>query len=163
MTVFFCKKLELNMQDFLYMTKEGLDKLIKEYENLRQRRKQVAQRIHVAREFGDISENSEYEDAKNEQSFVEGKIQELENKIKRAKIIAKNSNGKAAMGSKVKLKIDDQIVEYTIVSSSESDPSQGKISAESPLGYSLIGKSKNETVETTTPNGKLSYKIIEVK
>lgn len=151
------------MSDQIYLTKNGLERLNADLEALRKRRREVAQRIHTAKEFGDLSENSEYEDAKNEQAFVEGRILELQEMIKRARVVLKNGNGKIELGSTVILKIDGTSIEYTLVGASESDPSTGKISIESPLGYSLVGKTKGEKVETQTPNGKITYQILEIK
>ena len=151
------------MSSQLLLTTQGLEKLRNELDRLMQRRKAVVERIRTARDYGDLSENSEYEDAKNEQSFVEGRIMELEDSIKRAKVVAKNGTGNVELGSTVVLKMDGQKLEYTIVSSSESDPASGKISSESPLGYSLLGKAKGEKVEIATPNGKMECEIIEIK
>ncbi|MGA2666845.1 MAG: transcription elongation factor GreA [Patescibacteria group bacterium] len=147
----------------LLLTTQGLEKLRKELDNLKERRKTVVERIRNAREYGDLSENSEYEDAKNEQSFVEGRILEIEEMIRSAKIVAKNGSGNVEMGSTVTLKMDGQTLEYTIVSSSESDPAAGKISSESPIGYSLMGKAKGDKVEISTPNGKMECVIIGIK
>jgi transcription elongation factor GreA len=151
------------MTSQILLTTQGLEKLRNELDNQKKRRKDVVERIRTAREYGDLSENSEYEDAKNEQSFVEGRILELEEMIRRAKVVAKNGDGKVEMGSVVSLKMDGQTLEYTIVSSSESDPASGKISSESPLGYSLFGKVKGDKVEIATPNGKIDCEIVEIK
>ncbi len=147
----------------LLLTTQGLEKLKKELDDLKERRKKVVDRIRTAREYGDLSENSEYEDAKNEQSFVEGRIMEVEEMIRKAKVVAKNGTGNVEMGSMVTLKMDGQTLVYTIVSSSESDPASGKISSESPIGYSLLGKSKGDKVEIATPNGKMECEIVEIK
>lgn len=146
----------------LLLTNQGLEKLKIELEGLKERRKAVVERIKTAREYGDLSENSEYEDAKNEQSFVEGRIMEVEEMIKRAKVVAKNGTGSVELGSSVILKMDGQKLEYTIVSSSESDPAKGMISSESPIGYSLMGKNKGDKVEINTPNGKMECEIVEI-
>ncbi len=148
----------------MFLTQSGLEKLKEELKNLKEKRKKVAERIKIAREFGDLSENSEYEDARNEQSFVEGRIQELEEMIRTAKVIKKNSNGeKADLGSIVTLKNDSEKVTYELVGANESDPVNGKISIESPIGYCVQGKAKGEKVEIKTPNGKTTYKIIDIK
>jgi len=148
----------------IQLTQQGLEKLKKELADLKARRKVVAERIKTAREFGDLSENSEYEDARNEQSFVEGRIEELIEMIAHAKVVAKNgTNGHVEMGSVVTLKADGEEFSYEIVGANESDPGAGKISSESPLGYSLLGKGKGEEAEINTPNGKLIYKIVTVK
>lgn len=147
----------------ILLTSEGLQKIQQELSSLKERRKSVAERIRNAREYGDLAENSEYEDAKNEQSFVEGRILELEEMLRRSKVVAKNGTDKVEMGSTVVLKLDGKTLEYTIVSSSESDPASGKISSESPFGYSLLGKTKGEVVEINTPNGKMSCLIVAIK
>lgn len=146
------------------LTKQGLEKLKENLKKLKEKRKVISERISIAREYGDLSENSEYDDARNEQSFVEGKIQDLEEMIKTSKVVAKtNSSDKIEMGSVVTLKADSDTFSYEIVGANESDPASGKISAESPLGFSLIGKAKGEKVEIKTPGGTTSYQIIEVK
>jgi len=150
------------MQEIL-LTSEGSQKIKNELSKLKEHRREVADRIRTAREYGDLAENSEYEDAKNEQSFVEGRILELEEILRHARVVAKNGTDKAEIGSTVTLKWDGQTIEYTIVGASESDPAKGKISADSPIGHSLIGKGKGEEVAITTPNGKTTYKIIEIK
>ena len=150
----------------ILLTSQGLEKIQRELSNLKERRKKVAERIRNAREYGDLAENSEYEDAKNEQSFVEGRILELEEMLRHSKVVTKNNvlgTDKVEMGSRVVLKMDGQTLEYTIVSSAESDPALGKISSESPIGYSLLGKSKGEKVEIVTPTGKMICKIIAIK
>jgi transcription elongation factor GreA len=149
----------------MYLTKEGLEKIKEELSNLKGRRREVAERIKLAREFGDLSENSEYEDARNEQSFLEGKIQELDDMIRHAVVIQKNGNGgeEAELGSIVTLKMDGETLTFELVGATESDPMNGKISVESPLGYCLMGKKKGEEVEIKTPNGKTLYKIVSLK
>ncbi len=148
----------------ILLTQAGLAKLKEELKNLKERRKTVAERIKIAREYGDLSENSEYDDARNEQSFVEGKIQDLQEMIKNARIVAKSATGeKIEMGSVVTLKAGSDTFSYEIVGANESDPIHGKISSESPLGFSLIGKAKGEKVDITTPNGTTTYQIVEVK
>lgn len=151
------------MTNEILLTSSGLEKIQKELTALKDRRKLVVDRIRTAREYGDLSENSEYEDAKNEQSFTEGRILELEAMLKRAKIVTKNGNDKIEVGSVVSLKMDGQTLEYTLVGASESDPSSGKISVDSPLGHSLVGKIKGEKVEIAAPNGKTTYTIIAIK
>lgn len=148
----------------ILLTQAGLEKLKEELKKLKERRKQVADRIKIAREYGDLSENSEYDDARNEQSFVEGKIQDLLDMIKNARVVAKNGlAGKIEMGSVVTLKLDGETFSYEIVGANESDPVNGKISAESPMGFALVGKSKGEKVDITTPGGTTTYQIVEVK
>jgi len=154
------------MPQQILLTSEGLQKLQQELATLKERRKVVIERIKDAREYGDLSENSEYEDAKNEQSFVEGRIFELEETVRHAKVVAKkNAMGtdKVELGLTVTLKMDGETLEYTIVGSSESDPASGRISSESPIGYSLLGKVKGDKVEINTPNGKMTCQIVGIK
>ncbi|KKQ18038.1 MAG: Transcription elongation factor GreA [Berkelbacteria bacterium GW2011_GWA1_36_9] len=151
------------MQEQILLTVSGHEKIKKELQDLKNRRLKISQRIKTAREFGDLSENSEYEDAKNEQSFVEGRILELEEMLRRAKVLTKNGTDKVELGSTVILKIDGQSPEYTIVGASESDPGTGKISVDSPLGHSLMGCAKGEEVEILTPNGKMACEVVAIK
>ena len=155
------------MKDVL-LTPEGLEKLKDELQSLRtEKRREVAERIAHAREFGDISENSEYDDAKNEQAMVEQKIAQLEERLNRARVIDKKDvpKGVVAVGTRVRLRDLDakQTVEYVIVGSAEANPREQKLSNESPVGRAIIGKKKGETVEVAAPRGSLKYKIMDVK
>lgn len=151
------------------VTKEGLKKLKEELEHLKNvRRKEVAQRLKEAISYGDLSENSEYEEAKNEQAFVEGRALELERKIKNAKIISEKE-GKVKdvnIGSTVTIKDvtegDDIELTYTIVGATEADPFEFKISNESPIGKALLGQIKGDVVKVPTPAGIIEYEIIKV-
>lgn len=148
------------------LTAEGLKKLEEELAHYKSvRRIEVAQRIKTAIEYGDISENSEYDDAKNEQAFIEGHIIELENKINTAKIIdEKNRKNVVSVGSKVKL-LDEEFneeLDYVIVGSSEADPFNNRISNESPVGSAILGKKKGATVEVNTPDGVATFKILAI-
>jgi len=150
------------------LTPEGMEKLKDELESLRtDKRREVAERIAHAREFGDISENSEYDDAKNEQAMVEQKIAQLEERLNRARVIDKKDvpKGVVAVGTRVRLRDVDakQTVEYVIVGSAEANPREQKLSNESPVGRAIIGKKKGETVEVAAPRGSLKYKIMDVK
>jgi len=152
------------------ITKEGLDKLNEELDTLKNvRRKEVAARIKEAISYGDLSENSEYEEAKNEQAFVEGRILELEEKIKNVKIISEKHKATKTvqLGTTVKLKNitkkKDELEEYTIVGSTEADPFEGKISNESPVGSALLDKRKGDTVKAHIPAGTVEYKIMSLK
>ena len=150
------------------LTKEGYDKLEKELEYLRtEKRSEIAERIKVALGFGDLSENSEYDEAKNAQAENEGKIAELENKIRYAKIIdEKEIDTKTVqIGNTVTLyDIEfDEEVEYTIVGSTEVNLAENKISNESPLGSALLGAKKNHIVEVNAPAGIMKYKILSIK
>ncbi|MBS4535701.1 transcription elongation factor GreA [Clostridium sp. D2Q-14] len=149
------------------LTVEGLKKVEAELEQLKTvRRKEVAERIKTAIAFGDISENSEYDEAKNEQAQVEERIFKLENMVRNARIIDDEdiSLEIVSVGSKVKV-LDleyDEEVEYSIVGSAEADPYEGKISNESPVGDALLGKKVNDLVEVQVPDGTIKYKILEI-
>ncbi|RKD33863.1 transcription elongation factor GreA [Thermohalobacter berrensis] len=149
------------------LTVEGLKKLEEELEHLKTvKRKEVAEKIKHALAFGDISENSEYDEAKNEQAQVEEKIAKLERMLRNAKVIDQEdiSLDIVNVGSKVKVKdleFEDEI-EYTIVGSAEADPYEAKISNESPVGKALIGKRVGEVVEVQVPDGVIKYEILEI-
>ena len=150
------------------LTPEGYKKLKQEIEDLSTvKRREVAERIRVAREFGDIAENAEYDDAKNEQMLLEHRIATLEERLRDARVITKKDVAKdvVSIGSKVKLRdvAAKQTVEYQIVGSAEANPAQNKLSNESPVGKAIIGKKKGETVEVSAPRGTLKYKILEIK
>jgi len=152
------------MTDDIYITKEGLDELKEELKQLiDEKRPEVAKRIKSAREMGDISENAEYDAARQEQSFVEGRIEELEDVIKSAKV-ADNANSDAVgVGSKVIVHIDGDEEEFHIVGAPEADPMKRKISHKSPLGVALVGKKIGEKVEVDAPMGKLTYTVLKIK
>lgn len=146
------------------LTADGLNKLEKKLEHLRTvRRREVAERIRQALELGDISENSEYEDAKNEQGFIEGQIIEIEKMLRNARVIDEQdvNSDVVNVGSKVTLiDVNDKTeFEYKIVGSAEADPAQAKISNESPVGRSLMGKKVGDVVNVEVPIGTIKYKI----
>jgi transcription elongation factor GreA len=146
------------------LTLEGLNKLEKELDNLKSvKRREVAERIKQAIEFGDISENSEYEDAKNEQAFIEGRILQLEKMLRNAKVIDDQEVDDRAVtvGCTVKLRDleNEDEFEYTIVGSAEADPSKAKISNESPVGKAILGKTVGSIVEVSVPAGTLRYEV----
>ncbi len=148
----------------LVLTKEGLEKLEEELDDLKTvHRREVNERIRQAKEFGDISENAEYEDAKQEQAFVEGRILKVEAMIRNARIIdsSEYAQDEVHLGATVKVKDvkSGAMHDFTIVGSAEADPVNGRLSNESPLGSSLMGKKKGEVVEVTTPRGVTNYKI----
>ena len=150
------------------MTYEGLKKLEEELEYLKtEKRKEISERIKVALGYGDLSENSEYDEAKTEQAQVEMKIVELENTLRNAKIIDEEEvdNKVVQVGNKVKvhdLEFDED-VEYTIVGPTEVDLAEGKISNESPIGKALLGKKKNEVAEAVLDNGEtLKFKVLKI-
>lgn len=149
------------------MTVEGKEKIEAELDELiTVKRKEVVERIKVARGFGDLSENSEYESAKEEQAFIEGRINTLQHMLQNVEIIEKNSgdNGHVTLGSTVKFKeLPDGIEEeYIIVGKAESDPFEGKISNESPIAQALLEKKVGDEVEIETPGGSMNVEIIEI-
>ena len=149
------------------ITTEGLRRLEKELENLKTvKRREVAERIKQAIEFGDINENSEYEDAKNEQAFIEGRISVLNQMISNAKVIEEENVDKnvVSLGSTVLIKDLEfnEEFKYTIVGSVEADPDANKISNESPVGSAILGKKRGDIVEIDAPAGKIRYKIIDI-
>jgi transcription elongation factor GreA len=150
------------------LTPEGYEKLKAEIELLStEKRREVADRIRVAREFGDISENAEYDDAKNEQAMLEHKIAQLEERLLNARVISKRDVDLSvvSIGAKVKLRDVDakRTDEYFIVGSAEANPAELKLSNESPVGKAIIGKKKGETVEVSTPRGSLKYQILDIQ
>ena len=147
------------MQKDVILTPEGLEKLKQEIEYLSTtKRREVAERIKEAREFGDISENSEYDDAKNEQAMLEARIATLEDKLRSASVInaAELSPDVVRVGSQVEVKDagSGKSLTYTIVGSTEADPSANKLSNESPVGKALVGRKKGDVAKVTLPNGK---------
>jgi transcription elongation factor GreA len=150
------------------LTQEGLKKLEEELEHLKSvKRREVAERIKVAIGYGDISENSEYEDAKNEQAFIEGRVITLEKMLRNARIINSEEvdTDTVSIGSFVTLKDLEfgDILEYSIVGSAESDPFQNKISNESPVGKSILGKKKGQVVDVNVPAGTIQYEIMDIQ
>lgn len=154
--------------DINYVTEEGLQKLKDELEYLKgQKRKEVAERLKIAISYGDLSENSEYDAAKDEQAHVETRIVTLENLISNSKIISREKGDKnvVTIGSTVVIQElpDGEKETYTIVGTTESDPSDGKISNESPIGSQLINRTVGDTVNIQVPDGTIPFKIIEIK
>src|ERR687886_1897669 len=148
-----------SMQKDVILTPEGLQKLKDELEHLQtEKRREVAERIKEAREFGDISENSEYDDAKNEQAMLEARIASLEDKLRSATVIDSSEldSNVVRVGSLVSVKDEGtgKTLEYTIVGSTEADPSQNRLSNESPVGQALLGRKKGDSVKVNLPNGK---------
>lgn len=154
------------MSNEVYLTKEGYEKLQNEYKDLTEKRRvKVAAKIKEARELGDLSENSEYDSAREEQSFVEGRIVELRKLLSNAKVVEQNRSGKGglvAVGSKVKVHIDGEEQVFQLVGAEEADPLSNRISHESPLGQALLGKKIGDQVEVSAPVGKLTYIILGV-
>src|SRR5918997_1552869 len=147
-----------------YLSREGLEKLREELEELvNVRRAEVAGRIHEAKEHGDVTENAEYEDAKNEQAFVEGRIQTLSALIKNAVIIDENhSTTHVQIGSTVEIEADGSKETYTIVGAAEAAPAEGRISNESPVGRALLGRKKGDTITVAIPAGSSEYRIVKI-
>ncbi len=153
------------------LTKDGYDKLVSELEYLKNvKRREVADRIREAISYGDLSENSEYEDAKNEQAFVEGRIMELEEKVKYVQIIDESGKKTASvqLGSTVIVKLSGpkatgEKLSFTIVGSTEADPIKGKISNVSPVGMALLDHRAGELLDVHTPSGVIQYEILKVE
>ena len=155
------------MSEEILLTQEGYDKIVAEHEELVSvKRKEVSERLKEAISYGDLSENSEYDSAKNEQAGLEERIIKLENMIRKAKIINEDEMNidRVSVGLRVKVQnvATKDEMEFTIVGSTEADPFEGKISNESEVGKSLLGKQKGETVEILVPDGTLEYKIIDI-
>ena len=163
------RKRRINMVEKVYpMTLEGKEKLEQELEELKTiKRKEIVERIKIARSFGDLSENSEYESAKDEQAFVEGRITTLENMIRIAEIIDNDGvdQDEVSIGKTVTFQElpDGEEEEYTIVGSAEADPFSGKISNDSPIAQALIGKQLGDQVIIATPGGDMTVKITKVE
>ena len=150
------------------LTSEGFVKLKEEIELLSTvKRREVAERIKHAREFGDITENSEYDDAKNEQAMLEHRIAMLEDRLASARVIEAGDirSDIVGIGTRVRLKDMDanETIEYTIVGSAEANPAEHRLSNESPVGKAILGKKKGEVVEVTAPRGSLKFKIMDIK
>jgi transcription elongation factor GreA len=150
------------------MTYEGVKKLEDELDYLKTvKRKEITEKIKVALGYGDLSENSEYDEAKNEQAFVEGRIMQLENMLKNASIVDESeiSTDSVSVGSVVKIKDYefDEEVEYTIVGSAESDPMNFRISNESPVGRAFMGKKVGDVLEVSVPGGMAKFEILEIR
>ena len=148
-----------------YLTPKGLSEAKLELENLKKnKRAEIAQRIQQAREYGDLTENSEYDQAMDDQGLVENRIAELEEILKHAKIIKEeHSSDFVVIGSTVKIEMDNEIDEFMIVGRVEADPSKKRISNESPLGSALLGAKKGEEVEVATPIVRYKCKVLEIK
>ena len=148
------------------VTREGLEKMQKELDELRStKRAEIAQRLKAAIAMGDLSENSEYDEAKNAQAFLEGRILQLEQQIRTAQVIEKVAKDRVDVGSTVLIEdMEEHLKEkVTIVGSTESNPFEGRISNESPVGRALMGAKAGDTVEAEAPNGVLKYKVISIE
>lgn len=145
------------------VTEEGLQKLKDELETLKTKtRYEVIERLRVARSYGDLSENSEYDEAKNEQSFVEGRIKELEYQIRHAKVADEVSSDVIGVGSYMKVRVNGKEKEYQLVGSAEADLKAGKLSNASPVGEGLMGHKVGDVVDIEVPRGTMTYEILDI-
>lgn len=152
-------------KDYL-LTADGISKLRAELDDLiKIQRPKIAQRLKEAKEYGDLSENIEWDDAKDRQAFMEGRISEIENILKHAQVIEspKKKGGVVELGSTVHLELEEGVQKFTIVGSTEANPEEGKISNESPIGQALLGKKHGDTIEVDVPTGTLTYKIKHIE
>jgi transcription elongation factor GreA len=150
------------MKKTYQITVEGRQELEAELEELKSRRGAIADKIAEARDYGDLSENAEYDAAREEQGLVESRIAEIEDILLNAELIKTTKGSKVSLGSKVELKTGKKTVAYDIVGPVEADPLAGKVSNESPIGEALMGKKVGESVTITTPKGQISYEIIAI-
>lgn len=148
----------------IVITQQGLDKLLAELKDLKEtRRPEIISRIKGAKELGDLSENAEYAAAKDEQSFIEGRIQELEQTIKQLKVVENHKEQKiVGAGSYLTVGVEGEKLEIEIVGQTEADPANGKISVDSPVGLALLGHKAGESVKVQTPDGEIIYKILHL-
>lgn len=144
------------------ITADGKKELEQELESLKARRGEVADKISEARDFGDLSENAEYDAAREEQGLLETRIAEIEDILNNAEIIKANKKSTIGLGSRVELKTGSKTVVYTIVGPVEADPLEGKVSNESPIGLALYGKKVGDKVTISTPKGDTTYSIVSV-
>jgi len=150
--------------DIQYLSADSLENLKKEQDTLKNSTiPGIAKRIDEAKQQGDLSENAEYHQAREDMSWAQGRILELEQIINNSQVIEKTKGNIVALGSTVKVKINDKIKEYMIVGQQEANPSKGKISNESPLGSAFINHGEGEEIDVNTPAGKQVYKILEVR
>jgi len=151
-------------KDF-YLTADGITKLRDELNDLvANQRPKIAGRLKEAKEYGDLSENAQWDDAKDQQAFVEGRISEIENILKHTVVIEQpKDTDTVGLGSVVHVEVEDGVQEYTIVGSPEANPEEGKISNESPIGSALIGRKKGDLVEVEVPSGSMTFKIKHIK
>jgi transcription elongation factor GreA len=151
------------MKKTYQITVEGRQELEAELEELKSRRGAIADKIAEARDYGDLSENAEYDAAREEQGLVESRIAEIEDILLNAELIKTVKSSKVSLGSKVELKTGKKTVTYNVVGPVEADPLEGKISNESPIGEALMGKKVGESVTITTPKGQISYEIVAIR
>ncbi|HEV8249856.1 MAG TPA: transcription elongation factor GreA [Gaiellaceae bacterium] len=152
----------------IVLTSDGYEKLKQEIEHLSgAKRREIAERIRIAREFGDISENAEYDDAKHEQALLEHRISTLKERLRHARVLhaSEVSSDVVSIGTRVQLEDVDagETIEYHVVGSAEADPAGNKLSNESPVGKAIIGRRKGETVEVAAPRGSLKFRILDIQ
>jgi transcription elongation factor GreA len=150
------------MKKIFQITDDGKKELETELAELKSRRGYIAEKIAEARDYGDLSENAEYDAAREEQGLVESRIAEIEDVLLNASIITSSRSSKVSLGSKVELKTGKKTVNYHVVGPVEADPLGGKISNESPIGLALMGKKVGDKATITTPKGKIDYEIVKV-
>jgi len=150
------------MKKMYQLTAEGKKELELEFEQLKSRRGEIAEKISDARDYGDLSENAEYDAAREEQGLVESRIAEIEDILQNAEIIKANKASSVGLGSKVELKNGNKTVHYHIVGPVEANPIEGRISNESPIGHALMGKKVGDTVSVNTPKGEIRYEIVAI-
>lgn len=151
------------MHENTILTPEGKAKLEVELKELKTvTRKEIAEKIELAKEHGDLSENAEYQEARNEQAFAEGRILEIESILKNATLVQNNSGGMVQVGSKVHLSASGTDSVFTVVGSHEGDPAKGLLSCDSPIGQAILLKKAGESVEVETPRGLVTYKISKI-
>jgi transcription elongation factor GreA len=150
------------MKKLYQITDEGKVELEAELAELKSRRGDIADKIAEARDFGDLSENAEYDSAREEQGLVESRIAEIEDILLNAELIRGGKTSKVSLGSKVELRTGKKTVTYSVVGPVEADPLEGKISNESPIGAALMGKKVGDTATITTPKGSTTYEIVSI-
>ena len=150
------------MKKMYQITAEGKIELEAELEQLKARRGEIAEKIAEARDYGDLSENAEYDAAREEQGLVESRVAEIEDILLNAELIKASKKSTIGIGSKVELKNGSKTVSYHVVGPVEANPIEGKISNESPIGIALTGKKEGETVVVTTPKGEIKYSIVAI-
>ncbi|MBP6005641.1 transcription elongation factor GreA [Candidatus Saccharibacteria bacterium] len=152
----------MKKDDKVLLTKQGLVDLEKELADLKAKRPEIANKIKEAKDYGDLSENASYDEAREEQAFMEGRIEEIESMLKRVEIVSNHHSEEVEIGSVVKVIVNGEQKQYRIVGSTEANPLEGKLSNESPVGSSLIGRRSGEKVEIEIPVGTIIYEIIAV-
>lgn len=150
------------MKKMYQITADGKKELENELEQLKSRRGDIAEKIAAARDYGDLSENAEYDAAREEQGLVESRIAEIEDILQNAEIIKASRKSTIGLGSKVELKNGSKTISYHVVGPVEANPIEGKISNESPIGLALVGKKEGDKAVVVTPKGEISYTIVKV-